>query len=148
MAPIPRCARTIQVLLEAWHNEFGRLLDKAPSRLPSQELPVLSAHANEGLKGVSSQTYGLTSQKTSADDQHESNERSHKDVGSNDGRSEWSISATPQQGCARLEDLTFPKIGKRRETTRVRSPNLRICAVDANDITRTVHNQYVSRTDG
>ena len=145
MAPLQRCTRTIQVLLEAWNNEFGRLLDEAPSRLPPQELPVLSAHADEGPEGISSPTYGLTSQKTSADDQHESNERSHKDVGSNDGRSECCIRATPQQGCARLEDLTFPKNRKRRETTRVRSPNLRICAVDANDITRTYGPQSIRK---
>ena len=46
---------------------------------------------------------------------------------------------------ARLEDLTFPKNRKRRETTRVRSPNLRICAVDANDITRTYGPQSIRK---
>ena len=46
---------------------------------------------------------------------------------------------------ARLEDLTFPKNRKLRETTRVRSPNLRICAVDANDITRTYGSQSIRK---
>ena len=144
MAPMQRCTRTIQVLLETWHNESGRLLDKTPSRLPPQEFPVLSAHANEGPKSISSPTHGLTGQKASADDQHKSNEGSQKNVGSNNGGKECCIRATPQQGCARMEDLTFPKNRKRRETTRVRSPNLRICAVDANDITLTYGPQVTS----
>ena len=49
-----------------------------------------------------------------------------------------------EQVCARMEDLTFPKNRKRRETTRVRSPNLRICAVDVNDITPTYGPQVTS----
>ena len=81
-------------------NESGRLLDKTPSRLPPQEFPVLSAHANEGPKSILSPTHGLTSQKASqkasADDQHKSNEGSQKNVGSNTGGKECCIRATPQ----------------------------------------------------
>ena len=50
-----RYATFSQVLLEVWNNEFGRLLNEAPSMLPSQELPVLSAHANEGPNGSTAQ---------------------------------------------------------------------------------------------
>ena len=77
MAPMPRYARTIQVLLEAWNDEFGTLFDKAPSKLQSQKLQIRRENGNEGPHGISNQTHGLRgkllSTEESQDDQSDSN---------------------------------------------------------------------------
>ena len=100
-----------------WHNEFGRLLDKASSQLPSQNLPFLGANTNEGPNGVLSQTHGIdrksASTKQDTVDQHELIKVKHKNIGTNNSTCECSI-ATPKQGCARLGNLNFPKNGKIR----------------------------------
>ena len=107
----------IQVLLETWHNEFGRLLDEASPQLSSQKLPVLCANTNEGPHVVSSQTYGIDRNieitKEDTVDQHESIKHNKKHVGTNNCRCKYRI-VTPQQGCARLGNCTFPKNGKQR----------------------------------
>ena len=92
-------------------------MDEASPQLTSQKLPVLGANTNEGPNGVSSQTYGIgrniESTKEDTVDQHESIKHDKKNVVTNNGRCEYRI-ATPQQGCARLGNRTFPKNGKQR----------------------------------
>ena len=114
---MPWRTRLIQVLLETWHNEFGRLSDKASPQIPSQKLPVLGANTNEGINGVSSQTYGtdrkIESTKGDTVDQHESIKDDKQNVGTNNSRCEYII-ATPHQGCARPGNRNFPNNGKQR----------------------------------
>ena len=92
-------------------------MDEAPPQLPSQKLPVLGANTNEGHNGVSSQTYGINrkigSTKEDTVDQNKSIKDDQKYFGTNNGRCEYRI-ATPQQGCDRLGNRTFPRNWKQR----------------------------------
>ena len=77
-------------------------MDEASSKLPSQKLPVLSAHTNEGPHGILSQTHGIDSKsastKENAADKRNSIEVNHKIVGTSDGRCECSIEKPHNKG--------------------------------------------------
>ena len=113
-----------------------------------KKLPVLSVKTNEEPNGFLSQTYGIDRKIESTKEdtvyQHESIKDDQKNVGTNNGRFEYRT-ATPQQGCARLGNRTFPKNGKHRAC---KIPNI-YGAVDNMPITLYVRYraQYVCKTD-